>query len=79
MYEQTLNKLYDVIEDELGIDKSNFRETSKISSDLDVNSLELLNVIMAIEEAFNMTFDEDDLKKLKTIGDIANYIITQKS
>lgn len=79
MYEQTLKNLCELIEEELGIDRNDIKETSRIASDLDVNSLELLNVIMAIEEAFNMTFDEDDLKKLKTVGDIANYIVKQKS
>lgn len=79
MYEQTLKNLCELIEEELGIDRNDIKETSRIARDLDVNSLELLNVIMATEEAFNMTFDEDDLKKLKTVGDIANYIVKQKS
>ena len=79
MYEQTLKELYEVIEDELGIEKGEIKETSRISTDLDVNSLELLNLVMAVEEAFNMTFDEDKLKKLKTVGDFANYIVQLKS
>lgn len=79
MYEQTLKELCELIEDELGIDKNDIKETSRIATDLDVNSLELLNVIMAIEEAFNMIFDEDDLKKLKTVGDLANYIVKHKA
>lgn len=79
MYEQTLKKLCELIEDELGIDKNDINETSRIASDLDVNSLELLNLIMAVEEAFNMTFDEDDLRKLKTVGDLTNYILEHKA
>lgn len=75
MYEQTLKRLCEIIADELSVDESEINETSRISVDLDVNSLELLNVVMAIEEAFNMTFDEDKLKKLKTVGDFANYIV----
>lgn len=75
MYEQTLKRLCEIIADELSVDESEIKETSRISVDLDVNSLELLNVVMAIEEAFNMTFDEDKLKKLKTVRDFANYIV----
>ena len=79
MYESTLNTLYTIIEDELGIDKSEINENSKIASDLDVNSLELLNVIMAVEEEFEVTLDENRLRKLKTVSDIANYVVELKS
>lgn len=79
MYESTINTLYTIIEDELGIDKSEINENSKIASDLDVNSLELLNVIMAVEEEFEVTLDENRLRKLKTVSDIANYVVELKS
>ncbi len=79
MYQQTLNKIIDTIVDELGIDIAAVNENSKISSDLDVNSLELLNVIMVLEEDFEITFEEERLKKLKTVGDIANYVVELKS
>lgn len=78
MYEQTLEELYKVIEDEIGIDKSEISESSKIATDLDVNSLELLNVVMAIEEAFDIDMKEDRLRKIKTVGDIAKYIVELK-
>ncbi len=79
MYEEIIEKLRDIIEDELGIDKKDIMETSKIASDLDVNSLELLNVIMVIEEDFEITLEESRLRKLKTVGDIANYIVGLKA
>lgn len=73
MYQETLNKVIAIIVDELGIDRTDINENSKITSDLDVNSLELLNVIMAIEEYFGITFEERRLRKLKTVGDIGMY------
>ncbi len=79
MYQQTLNIIIDTIVDELGIDIAAVNENSKILSDLDVNSLELLNVIMVLEEDFEITFEEERLKKLKTVGDIANYVVELKS
>lgn len=74
MYRQTLNIIINTIIDELGIDANTVNENSKISSDLDVNSLEFLNVIIVLEEEFEITFEEERIKKLKTVGDIANYV-----
>ena len=79
MYQETLNKVISTIVDELGIDSKEINENSKIVSDLDVNSLELLNVIMAIEEDFKITFEESRLRKIKTVGDIVKYVVELKS
>ena len=79
MYQETLERIVATIVDELGIDEKDISENSRISSDLDVNSLELLNVVMAIEEDFGITFDENKLRKIKTVGDIANYVEEIKS
>lgn len=74
MYKETLDKIIAIIVDELGLDESEINENSKITSDLDVNSLELLNVIMAIEEDFGITFEESKLRKIKTVGDIVKAV-----
>lgn len=74
MYKETLDKIIAIIVDELGLEESEINENSKITSDLDVNSLELLNVIMAIEEDFGITFEESKLRKIKTVGDIVKAV-----
>ena len=79
MYQEILEKIISTIVDELGIDATDINEKSKIVSDLDVNSLELLNVIMVIEEDFEITFEENRLRKMKTVGDIAKYVEELKS
>ncbi len=79
MYHETLERIITIIVDELGIDAAEINENSKIASDLDVNSLELLNVIMAIEEDLGITFEENRLRKIKTVGDIVKYVEDIKS
>lgn len=79
MYQQILDSIIETIVDELGIDGSTITESSKITADLDVNSLELLNVIIAIEENLEITFEENRLRKVKTVGDIATYALELKS
>ena len=68
----------ETIVDELGIDCSISTENSRITSDLDVNIPELLNVIIALEENFEITFDDNRLNKIKTVGDIASSVVELK-
>ena len=74
MYDIILEKIISTMVDELCIDDVDIDGKSKLSSDLEVNSLELLNVIMVLEEDFEITFEEARVKKFKTVGDIAQYV-----
>ena len=74
MNDTVIERIILTIVDELCIDDVNINRNTKLSSELEINSLELLNVVMALEEDFEVTFEEDRVKKLKTVGDIAEYI-----
>ena len=75
MYYQTLEKIISIMSDQLCLDSAKIYENSRIKSDLDINSLELLNVIIVIEEEFEITVEEQRLQKMKTVGDIAEYVV----
>lgn len=75
MYEQTLNKLKDIMADELDLDVSEITGDANLVRDLDINSLEFLNVIMVIEESFSITMDENRLRTMKTVGEVVSYIV----
>lgn len=75
MYEQTLAKLKDIMSDELDLDVTEINGDANLVRDLDINSLEFLNVIMVIEEAFGITMDENRLRTMKTVGEVVNYIV----
>ena len=74
MNNETFAKIVDIICDELDISANDITENSKIVSDLDVNSLELLNVIMVVEEEFGITLEENRLRKIITVGDLVKYV-----
>ena len=74
MNDTVIERIILTIVDELCIDDVNINRNTKLSSELDINSLELLNVVMVLEEDFEVTFEEERVKKLKTVGDIAEYI-----
>jgi acyl carrier protein len=62
-----LNEVADVAPDDVTDDKS-------FVDDLDVDSLSMVEVAMAAEEKFGVKIPDDDLSKLKTVGDAVRYI-----
>jgi acyl carrier protein len=68
---ETLKKL---LAEELQIDPATITEDAELSGDLGINSIELANLIMLCEEKFDVTIEDEDLHKLVTVGDVAEYL-----
>ena len=64
---EILNEVADVAPDDVTDEKS-------FTDDLDVDSLSMVEVAMAAEEKFGVKIPDDELPKLKTVGDAVNYI-----
>ncbi|MBQ4065490.1 MAG: acyl carrier protein [Clostridia bacterium] len=79
MYEKTLAKLKEIMTEELDLSADDIKPEAQLVSDLDINSLEFMNVIMVVEETFEVFLDEDRLRKLKTVDDVVNYIVELKN
>ena len=74
MNEMIFTKLRDIMVDELGLDEADITPNALLIADLNVNSLEFMNVILAVEEEFDIELDENGLRSLKTVGDVVSYI-----
>ncbi len=68
-----LENIKNILADQLGIDESAITEDTTIE-DLGADSLDLVEAIMTIEDEFGIEIDDEDVKNLKTVGDIMNYI-----
>ena len=64
-----LNEVADVAPDDVTDEKS-------FTDDLDVDSLSMVEVAMAAEEKFGVKIPDDELPKLKTVGDAVNFILS---
>jgi len=62
-----------VIAEQLNIGAETLTQDT-VFSDLGADSLDLFQIISALEEAFDMEFENDEAEKIKTIGDAMNYI-----
>lgn len=68
-----LETIKKILSEQLDIDEATISESTTIE-DLGVDSLDLVEAIMTIEEECGITIDDEDVKNLKTVGDIINYI-----
>ena len=64
--------------EQMGIDAGSITPDAKLIADLKLNSLELAEFILICEEEFGAIIEDEDLKKLIAVKDIANYIENNK-
>ena len=69
-----LDKIKDMLEKQLGIDKSKITEDSDIIKDIGADSLDIVEFLMDAENEWGITIEEEDVKKLHNIGDVVKYI-----
>ena len=71
-------KLKNILIDELSIDADAISMEAELANDLGVNSLDLADLVLLCEDEFGIEFSEDDIHKLITVGDVAEYIEANK-
>ena len=49
-------------------------ESSTLMGDLDLNSLDIINIVMDFEDEFGIEIDDEEIRKLVTVGDIVQYM-----
>lgn len=72
-----LEKIKDILENELGKDRNEITLDSDIIKDLGLDSLDIVTLIMAVEDEYGFTADDDEIVSLKTVGDVVSYIEKQ--
>lgn len=63
-----------IIVEQLGVDSQDVHEEASFIEDLNADSLDLTELIMTLEEKFSFEISEEEVEKLKTVGDVINYI-----
>lgn len=67
-------KIVSIISEQLGIKESEITMDSAFVNDLGADSLEIVEMIMALEEEFDMEFPDEEAENIVTVGDAVNYI-----
>ena len=69
-----LEKIAEIIADQLGADASEITADSRFKEDLEADSLDLFELVMALEEEYGVEIPSEDLEKLVKVGDVIEYI-----
>jgi acyl carrier protein len=67
-------KVIDIIVDKLGVDRSEATPEAVFVDDLGADSLDLVELIMAMEEEFGMEIADEDAEKLRTVQDVISFV-----
>ncbi|MBE2254383.1 MAG: acyl carrier protein [Myxococcaceae bacterium] len=71
-------KVKSIIADQLGVSEDEIKMESSFIEDLGADSLDIVELVMAMEEEFEIEIPDEEAENIKTVGDAINYINTHK-
>ena len=69
-----LEKMKEIIADQLSVSEDEVTLEASFKDELDADSLDLFELVMALEEEYDVEIPSDDLAELNTVGDVINYL-----
>lgn len=73
--QEVLEQLREVAVEVLGVDRDKISEDARFKEDLDADSLDLVEVVMAIEEKFSISVPEEKLEGIATVGEAVSLVM----
>ena len=70
-------KVRDIIEKELGVEREKLTADASFIEDLGADSLDIVELVMEFEKEFNIDIPDEDAEKLRTVGDALGYLNTK--
>lgn len=74
-----LERVSKVIVDRLGVDESEVKLEASFREDLGADSLDVVELVMELEDEFDMEISDEDAEKIATVGDAISYIESKVS
>ncbi len=75
--DEVFAKVRDIVVEQLGVDPEQVTMEASFRDDLEADSLDLVELIMAFEEEFGGEITDEDAQKITTVGEAANYLMEQ--
>lgn len=72
--QEVFEKVKGIIAEQLGVDPGEVKEDSSFVDDLGADSLDIVELVMAFEEAFDLDIPDEDAEKISKVKDAVNYI-----
>jgi len=73
-----LEKVKEIVAERLGVDQDEIEPGSSFVDDLGADSLDVVELVMAFEEEFDLEIPDEDVEQIATVQDAVNYIIERR-
>lgn len=73
-----LERVTEVVVDRLSVDESEVKENASFREDLGADSLDVVELVMELEDEFDMEISDEDAEKIATVGDAVKFIEEQQ-
>ena len=73
-----LEKIKEIVAESLNVNAEEITEATSFKDDLGADSLDLFEMVMAFEEAFEVEIPSEDLEQMTTVGDVVKYVEDHK-
>ncbi|WP_390624740.1 acyl carrier protein [Anthocerotibacter panamensis] len=77
--EAVFEKVKKVVVDQLSVEETQVKNEASFATDLGADSLDQVELVMALEEVFEVDIPDDDADKITTVGDAVKYIVSKKA
>jgi len=67
-------KIAEILSEQLDVEIEEITQTTNIVDDLGADSLDIVDIVMSLEDEFDMEFPDEDIETIKTVGDLVKYI-----
>lgn len=75
----SLEKIRSIIADQIGMEADKINVSSKFKEDLGIDSLDIFEIIMELEEKYDIEIPTEDLEDMMKVGDLVQYIDSKTS
>lgn len=75
----TFEEVKAIVVEQLNVEEAIIKPESKFTEDLNADSLDVVELVMAIEEKFGVEIPDNEAEKIKTVGDVVSYIESHKA
>ena len=72
--EDITSKVKTIIVDKLGVDEADVQEAASFANDLGADSLDIVEMVMSLEEEFEIIINDESIHEFRTVGDVVAFI-----
>lgn len=77
--EEIFTKIKDILADNFEVSKDKITKETNFTTDLDTDSIDLVEFILQLEDEFGAEISDEDAEKIKTVGDAVSYIASHQN